>query len=1509
MAGAYTELTPDVLVNTTTTGLQTDPTITALADGGFVAIWTDGSASGADVSGNAVRGQRYDALGNRVGTEFLVNTTTANAQELASVAALSGGGFVVTWSDSSTAADPDLQGIRAQVFDAGGAKVGSELLVNTQTRLGQTNSTVTGLADGGFAVSWTDGSGRGVDTSGTGVKAQLFTAAGARSGSEFLVNSTTGASQTFPALTSLATGGFVAIWTDASGLGGDPTAPSVKGQIFSASGVKLGSEFLVNTTTASTQDQPVVATLANGGFVVAWRDVSLIGDTSGSGIKAQIFSASGAKVGAEFQVNTTELNTQDQPTITSIPGGGFVIGWRDNSTLAADASGFGIKAQVFNDSGAKLGTEFQVNGVTTGNQQLPAITALNSGNLVFAWSDLGTTQANDADGSVRMRLLAATSGAITDLTLAANPISEAAVQNTVVGSLSGNGAINAAYTWLLIDDSTGGGFRIRGSQLEIRDSLLLDYETAPVVSLTIRATDTFGNTFDKTISLTLRDAIDEDRYAAGPEKLVNVAITGNQQQAALAALTSGNHVAVWSDPSGVGGDTSSYGIKGVILNDAGDRIGGEFLINGQTANSQDNASVVSLATGGFVVTWTDASLLGGDASVTSIKGRLFDAGGTAIGAEFLVNTATADAQRASSVSSLSGGGFVVVWTDSSLQGGDSSVSSIKSRLYDSAGNAIGGEALVNTQTSNRQDAGVVAGLASGGYVVTWADSSTVGGDISKDAVKAQMFGANGAKIGGEFLVNTETAGNQQQQAIVALIDGGFVIAWADGSRIGGDADAFGIKLQRFDANGAKVGGEVLANTTTAGSQMAPTLAALANGGFVVSWSDYSGAGAENATAGVKAQVFDASGAKVAGEFVVNDETLGIQADPAIIGSLDGGFLIGWADSSGQGGDDLGSGLKLRAFDQLGPQGPPPVLVANPDTVSGTEDTVATIDISALLANDVNANGLPFQLVAVTAITGGSVALDGAGHVIFTPSPNFSGSALFGYTIADTDGEVARGRVTVQVAGVNDAPTANGDQVSVSEDGGAIQAALLLANDSDPDPSDQITVASISTTSAQGAALTLSGGSIGYAPGAQFQYLRAGQSVTDSFSYTITDLAGLTSSATVTMTIVGANDAPVNLALAGGAVNENAAGGTVVGTLSASDPDSGDTIRYSLTGTGGGRFVVDAITGVISVAAGALIDFEATPSITVTARATDASGAFVESAYAIAVNNLPEPKSWTGDNGVNIFTAPSNDLWTINGLGGNDVLTGNASADTINGGSGNDTLDGAGGADTLIGGTGNDIYFVDNAGDQVTENTGEGADTVNASIDYVLGSAVENLNLTGLADLNATGNDLTNTINGNDGANIIRGGLGGDLLNGNGGADQLYGQDGGDFLQGGDGADLLVGGAGGDELTGGAGADTFLFDSLTTSADRDKLRDFTPGQDVMAFSRAVFAALGGQPAGTLAANQFVNGTQALTADHHFIYQVATGNLWYDPDGVGGVAQIQIGLLSTRPTLTAADFLLI
>ena len=110
----------------------------------------------------------------------------------------------------------------------------------------------------------------------------------------------------------------------------------------------------------------------------------------------------------------------------------------------------------------------------------------------------------------------------------------------------------------------------------------------------------------------------------------------------------------------------------------------------------------------------------------------------------------------------------------------------------------------------------------------------------------------------------------------------------------------------------------------------------------------------------------------------------------------------------------------------------------------------------------------------------------------------------------------------------------------------------------------------------------------------------------------------------------------------------------------------------------------------------------------------------------------------------------------------DTLTGDSGINRLEGGAGNDTLDGGGGADTLIGGTGDDTYIINNTGVTITENAGEGTDTVISSINYTLGANLENLTLVGGAT-EGTGNNLNNVITGNGNNNILKGDAGNDTL--------------------------------------------------------------------------------------------------------------------------------------------------
>ena len=374
-AMAAAQVGPDFQVNTYTTGHQLSEGIAVDGSGNFVVAWD----SYQDASARGIFGQRFDGSGAFLGSEFQVNTWETSDQRVPVVDFDDSGNFVVAWWGHDQ--DGSNTGIFGQRFDASGSPVGSEFQVNSWTTSTQWYPAIASEGNGDFVIVW---EGDSQDGSGTGIFGQRFDASGGPLGSEFRINGWTTGSQRLPSISMNGTGDFVVVWQSD---GQDGSAWGIFGQRFDDLGVAAGSEFRINTWTSADQRSPAVACDEEGDFVVVWQSLQ---DSFGWAVIGQRFDAGGTPVGSEFLVNTFTVNHQGEPAVASDPGGNFVVVWQ---SYTQDSSGDGVFAQRFDASGARVGSEFRANTFTSSWQSFPVVGSDNDGNFVVAW------QSDGQDGS------------------------------------------------------------------------------------------------------------------------------------------------------------------------------------------------------------------------------------------------------------------------------------------------------------------------------------------------------------------------------------------------------------------------------------------------------------------------------------------------------------------------------------------------------------------------------------------------------------------------------------------------------------------------------------------------------------------------------------------------------------------------------------------------------------------------------------------------------------------------------------------------------------------------------------------------------------------------------------------------------------------------------------------------------------------------------------------------------------------------------------------------------
>lgn len=289
-------------------------------------------------------------------------------------------------------------------------------------------------------------------------------------------------------------------------------------------------------------------------------------------------------------------------------------------------------------------------------------------------------------------------------------------------------------------------------------------------------------------------------------------------------------------------------------------------------------------------------------------------------------------------------------------------------------------------------------------------------------------------------------------------------------------------------------------------------------------------------------------------------------------------------------------------------------VAQAGLGSGDEDTAIT---GTLVATDQNGDTLTYAIV--TGPANGNVVLGANGAYTYTPNANFNGTDSFTFRANDgsVDGSIAT--VSLTVNAVNDSPNDVNLDANTVRENAANGTVVATASAADPDGGSTFTYLMVDPAGGR-FAINSTTGQITVANGSLLDF----ESAT---SYTVWirvfDGLGGTYKEGFVINLTDVFDTGTDISLSGNSVPENAANGTVVGTINVVDPGQGVTLDYLMVDPAGGRFTINATTGVITVANGSLLDFESATSHTVWVRVTDSLGNTYKQGFTINVTDVAE----------------------------------------------------------------------------------------------------------------------------------------------------------------------------------------------------------------------------------------------------------------------------------------------
>jgi Ca2+-binding RTX toxin-like protein len=716
-----------------------------------------------------------------------------------------------------------------------------------------------------------------------------------------------------------------------------------------------------------------------------------------------------------------------------------------------------------------------------------------------------------------------------------------------------------------------------------------------------------------------------------PEK-VNSYTDDWQSSPKVTGLIDGGWLVTWESEYQ---DGSGSGIYQQRYSADGTAVGAETKVNSTTADDQMAPSVVALSDGGWVVTWQSS---GQDSDDNDIYHQRYDADGAAIGTEKKVNFVTAGEQKSPSMTALADGGWMITWQSNNQNG---SGYDIYQQRYGSNGTTVGSAAKVNVHTAGAQIDPVVAGLAGGGWVVTWSSNEQDG-----EAWGVYQRGSNV----GEKRVNSSTSGSQSDASVTPLADGGWVIVWD--SELS-EEDLFissDLYQQRYAANGTAIGGETKVNSTSKDPGTA-TITALADGGWLVTWV-VSTDDLYLSTSSIIQQRYDANGSPVGGEQKVASSEHESYASPMVTTLADGGWLVTWMSNEPGGTWDIFQ----QRYDANGKAFGTAATAFSPniDTGLGTSgDDWFAAESNGLSPGDSLEGGDGIDTLQLSESGG----LDLTAPDLLTGIEIIQGSSSYDFVIVDVAHLV--GIASIDGGTGYDELRLKPGTYDLTDKAISGFETITLEEASSVTLADKATALLVRSLYKDGA-ITLQGGAFTYAERQQL-YNHGIRQVTDASGTHILK--------------------PVVPSLSASKAQEGAKAGTIVGALLATDPNPGDGLSFSLADSAGGRFKIAG--NQIQVANGALLDYEQGVSHEVIVKIVDQGGLESYYLFTITISDVAT-ENVTGTSLSEV----------LKGGTGKDVFNGAAGNDQLYGGLNDDKLWGGLGKDTLTGGSGKDVFVFD-----------------------------------------------------------------------------------------------------------------------------------------------------------------------------------------------------------------------